>query len=117
MAESLRDSAEILQNGLSVCIFPEGARTHTGEILAPRPGAGILSCHLNVPIVPVLIDGAVETMSKMKPGFRPCEVRIRVGDPIQPPSKESYTSEDYQTVMEKWYSTLRDIEKHTSESA
>jgi long-chain acyl-CoA synthetase len=39
-------------------LFPEGERTIDGELKRFRKGAAILSAHLDVPIVPVAIDGS-----------------------------------------------------------
>ena len=40
-ADSLRLASQGLRRGMSVCIFPEGARTSTGKIMDPRIGTGL----------------------------------------------------------------------------
>ena len=106
LAESLRLSADGLRRGFSVCLFPEGSRSNDGEIAKPRLGAGILACENRVSIVPVLIDGADKTLSPRHPGFRPCRIRLRVGDPIAPPPGDHFTQPDYQQVMDRWHEAM-----------
>ncbi len=102
MAESLKLSYRGLQRGMAVCIFPEGGRTTTGKIMKPRLGVGILSCETKVPIVPVLIEGTVKTLSPQEPRFRFCKVRLVIGNPIEPPMGVTPAMEDYQSMVDRW---------------
>lgn len=67
IGNSLKLSYEGLKKGFNVCIFPKGGRTAIGDIMNPKSGAGILLIESNTPIVPILIDGALNTMSYMQP--------------------------------------------------
>lgn len=58
---SLEHHIRILQDGHSVCIFPEGQRTKTGLVGEGKGGAAYLAWRANVPIVPVGIKGAFRT--------------------------------------------------------
>jgi len=102
LGKSLKLSFEGLKKGLSVCIFPEGGRTTNGDIMTPRPGAGILSAESNTPIVPILIDGAVDTLSHLHPKFSFPKIRIVVGDPIIPPVDSTDSKMLYQGIVESW---------------
>ncbi|MGH9857346.1 MAG: lysophospholipid acyltransferase family protein [Acidobacteriota bacterium] len=73
-----------LQQGFSVCLFPEGGRTTSGSLLEPRDGAAILSKQANIPILPVFIEGSENLLSPVRPGFRFCKIKIAFGDPIEP---------------------------------
>jgi len=55
---STREAVRLLQAGHVVMIFPEGERTHTGRVERFKPGAFRLAVSLNVPVLPVTIDGA-----------------------------------------------------------
>jgi 1-acyl-sn-glycerol-3-phosphate acyltransferase len=57
LVQAMQISARALRDGKVVLLFPEGERTLDGEIGPLRRGAAILAAHLNVPIVPVVIDG------------------------------------------------------------
>ncbi|HEX3584855.1 MAG TPA: AMP-binding protein, partial [Candidatus Angelobacter sp.] len=55
--ESFRFAGELADKGYSVVIFPEGRRTETGEMSPFRSGIGLLATQLNLPIIPMRIDG------------------------------------------------------------
>ncbi len=52
----LLDSFKCLKNGEKICIFPEGTRNKTGEVLAPfEHGAAAIAIKAKVPVLPMLI--------------------------------------------------------------
>jgi hypothetical protein len=51
-----RYMGEFVDSGHSVLIFPEGHRSHTGEIDRIRPGIGMIASRLDVPVVPVRLE-------------------------------------------------------------
>ena len=55
--QTLRYIGEVLADGYSMLIFPEGKRTRTGEMAPFRPGIGMIGARLDVPVVPVRLDG------------------------------------------------------------
>ena len=59
---SLQKMAEVLKRGRNIIIFPEGTRTKTGKIGEFKKTFAILSRELNVPIVPVAINGAYDAL-------------------------------------------------------
>ncbi|MCI0413515.1 1-acyl-sn-glycerol-3-phosphate acyltransferase [bacterium] len=77
-----------IQRGMNVCLFPEGGRTITGKLMEPRDGAGILSTQTDAPIIPVLIEGSQNLLSRLRPGFRLCSIRATIGKPLHPQGKE-----------------------------
>ena len=56
--QTLRYIGEVLEDGFSVLIFPEGRRTETGAIDRFRPGIGMIASRLAVPVVPGAARGA-----------------------------------------------------------
>ena len=64
LKESIQKLAEILKSGKKIILFPEGTRTKTGEIGEFKKTFAILSRELNVPIVPVAIDGAFKAFPR-----------------------------------------------------
>src|SRR5579859_4200223 len=57
MIHSLREATQALQNGELVCIFPEGQMTRIGQMLPFRRGMERVIKGVDVPIIPVHLDG------------------------------------------------------------
>lgn len=79
----LRLVKRILSSGEPVLIFPEGTRTRTGELQNFKPGLGLIAWELNVPIVPVYIEGTFEAMPAGKAFPVPARVRVTFGPPLR----------------------------------
>jgi 1-acyl-sn-glycerol-3-phosphate acyltransferase len=57
----------ILETGnCSVVVFPEGARSFTGHMGAFKKGAFALADELQLPVVPLTINGSFDVMPRMK---------------------------------------------------
>jgi long-chain acyl-CoA synthetase len=63
LKHSIQKMAEVVKQGKKILIFPEGTRTLSGELGKFKKTYTILSCELNIPIVPVAISGAYTAMS------------------------------------------------------
>ena len=55
--QTLRYIGDLIGQGYSILIFPEGRRTDEGEIKTFQPGVAMIAARLDVPVVPVRIDG------------------------------------------------------------
>ena len=106
----MRAGAYGLRHGNSLVLYPEGERSISGEPRTFKKGAAILSTHLQVPIVPVAIDGFEKAWGRGK-GIRLFQrLQIRIGDPVDPPpakdasekAYENLTRELRQRVMNMW---------------
>ncbi|PXF47336.1 1-acyl-sn-glycerol-3-phosphate acyltransferase 1, chloroplastic [Gracilariopsis chorda] len=60
--EAYRRMLNVLENGLSLVIFPEGTRSSTGKLHRFKAGAFRAAKALNAPVVPVTILGTRESM-------------------------------------------------------
>ena len=82
---SLDHVADLVNDGWSVMVFPEGSRSRDGRMGPMRNGIGLLATSLHVPVVPVHIEG---TWQMLPPGRtvprrrRGTHVRIRFGEPL-----------------------------------
>jgi long-chain acyl-CoA synthetase len=81
--ESFRFAGELADRGYSVVIFPEGRRTETGEMSPFRSGIGLLATQLNLPIIPMRIDGLFPFKIAQKHYAPPHAVQVRIGDPVR----------------------------------
>ncbi|MCG6553909.1 MAG: AMP-binding protein, partial [Candidatus Magnetominusculus sp. LBB02] len=84
LEKAMSMSAYLLRQGLSLCIFPEGARSVDGTLQEFKKGVGILSKECGVPVVPVRIDGAYEAMPRGAFWPKPAAITMRLGKPILP---------------------------------
>ena len=90
LRDSIQKLAEVLKQGKNVVIFPEGRRTHTGELDKFKKTFAILSKELQVPVVPVCIQGAFEALPRSKRFPSPHKIVIAYLPPILPDSHLSY---------------------------
>jgi long-chain acyl-CoA synthetase len=81
--ESFRFAGQLADHGYSVVIFPEGRRTETGEMSPFRSGIGLLATQLNLPIIPMRIDGLFPFKIAKKHYAPPHAVQVRIGDPVR----------------------------------
>ena len=90
--QTLRYIGELLAEGTSVLIFPEGRRAKTGDIDRFRPGIGMIGSRLGIPIVPVRLDGVHKVLQVGWVMARPGRVRVAFGAPIR------LVGEDYEAL-------------------
>ena len=100
--ESFRFAGELVDRGYSVVIFPEGRRTETGEMAPFRSGIGLLATHLNLPIIPMRIDGLFPFKIARKHYVPPYVVQVKIGDPVkfEPTADPEEIAKELQRIVE-----------------
>jgi len=93
--ESIKRAGDLINNGRSVAVFPEGTRSTDGEVKTFRKGSLLIAFETNAPVVPVTIDGSFGIMSKNS--FRLHKGRVRVV--ISPPIKTAGLSRSEQKSL------------------
>ena len=83
--ESFAYAGESVDRGYSVLVYPEGQRTLDGKPSPFRSGLGMLAARLNVPVLPLRIDGLWEMKLKGHKIARPGQLRVVIGKPISFP--------------------------------
>ncbi|MDD4766190.1 MAG: lysophospholipid acyltransferase family protein [Desulfotomaculaceae bacterium] len=63
---AIRTALRLLADGQIVGIFPEGTRSHTGELLKPHLGAAMLAAKAKVPMIPVALIGTRGVFGRVK---------------------------------------------------
>ena len=90
---SLRHTMEraerLLRSGLSVVVFPEGARTWDGKVRSFKRGAFLLAEEFHLPVVPLTIDGAFRVMPRFKKFPAPGTITLTIHPAINPPADGS----------------------------
>jgi 1-acyl-sn-glycerol-3-phosphate acyltransferase len=64
--ETYDKARETLTGGMSVVVFPEGARSFTGHMARFKKGAFALADELQLPVVPITINGSFNVMPRMR---------------------------------------------------
>jgi len=98
LVPAMRAGAFGLRNGLSLILYPEGERSIDGTPRIFKKGAAILSIHLQVPIVPVAIEGFYDSWPRNQSfkGFKP--LKMVIGDPILPAPESEASEEAYEKL-------------------
>jgi long-chain acyl-CoA synthetase len=79
---SLAFGAAVLKRQETLVWFPEGHRSHTGELQPFRPGLGMLLNRFPVRVVPVFIRGTHEAMPPGKAWPRPKKIMVVFSRPL-----------------------------------
>ena len=98
----MEEAERRLAGGMSIVVFPEGSRTHTGKIRRFKKGAYRLAMEFNLPVVPVTIDGAFDVMPRFKKLPHWGTITLTVHNPIVAPAE----GHDLQTVMDESFAAI-----------
>ena len=113
--KTYEDARRTLQGGTSVTVFPEGARTYTGEMGSFKKGAFALADELQLPIVPITINGSFQVMPRTRDWHfvNWHHLHLTIHKPIYPSGQGS---DNVQTTMSQAYqsvaSSLESDSKH-----
>jgi len=99
--QTLRYIGDVLEDGFSVLIFPEGKRTDDGTIDKFRPGIGMIAARLNVPVVPVRIEGLDRVLHHTWRMAKPGRIRVAFGAPLR------LAGEDYERAAKQVEDAVR----------
>lgn len=61
---SLKAIFRSLKKKGAIAIYPEGTRSHTGELMEPKPGAGMIACKSRATVVPTRLFGTYEVFGR-----------------------------------------------------
>ena len=93
-AQMMQDCEMHLKEGSPVFIFPEGTRSPDGHLKEFKLGAFILAKKLNVPIMPVIIEGTRFALPKYSIDYHgQHKITMRVLDEITPDTFKDMTVE------------------------
>ncbi|HKF25911.1 MAG TPA: lysophospholipid acyltransferase family protein, partial [Candidatus Acidoferrum sp.] len=73
----------------------EGERSIDGVPKIFKKGAAILSIHLQVPIVPVAIEGFYDAWPRSQPFQRFAPLEMVFGEPMAPPPESAASEQSY----------------------
>lgn len=117
LMKAMKAGAIGLKKGRVLNIYPEGERAYDGELHKFKKGAAILATELELPIVPVAMDGLYKVWARRSFKIRPAKVKIRIGKPfyvrdIVPLADEQRSAnreQTYETVTAHLKQTIADM--------
>ena len=81
-----------VKNGISMCIFPEGTRNKTDDLMLPfKEGSFKMAEKTGCLIVPMAISGSADILEAHFPKVKPVHVIVEYGKPIDPKSLDKDT--------------------------
>lgn len=98
---AMRAGAFGLSHGRNLILYPEGERSIDGTPRTFKKGAAILSVHMQVPIVPIAIEGFHDAWPRGKSFQKFAPLRMTIGDPIYPPPESQASEQTYAALIAK----------------
>jgi long-chain acyl-CoA synthetase len=99
--QTLRYIGDLVESGHSLLIFPEGKRTEAGEIIPFKAGVGMIASRLEIPVVPVRLEGLDRILHQSWSFPRRGRARVTFGAPML------LTGNDYAAVAGKVEAAVR----------
>ncbi len=86
---SANEAADLVAEGWSLLIFPEGGRSPDGWGQPFRGGAAFLAAKTGVPVAPIHLEGTGRILRKGRSLPRPSTTSVTFGRPLQPQDGEN----------------------------
>lgn len=100
---TMNEAKEKLKNGMSLVVFPEGARSWDGKMRAFKRGAFKLALDFNLPVVPITIDGSFKVLPRTTYNITPGKIVLTIHEPIMP----SAEGHDLDKVLTESYDKIQ----------
>jgi long-chain acyl-CoA synthetase len=101
--QTLRYIGELVESGHSLLIFPEGKRTEAGEIIRFQAGVGMIASRLEIPVVPVRLEGLDHILHQSWSFPKRGRARVTFGAPML------LTGNDYAEVAGRVEQAVREL--------
>lgn len=109
--ESLRHIGDLVSQGWSILLFPEGEWTERGEIRPFLPGIGFMAARLQMPVVPIYLHGLKHVLHRHAHWPRRGPVAVNIGPPLH------LSGEDYPALAAGVEQTVRGLASPAREEA
>ncbi|MBJ6723970.1 AMP-binding protein [Geomesophilobacter sediminis] len=100
-SRSFRFMGKLVDNGISILIFPEGAHSRDGQLQLFQPGLGLIVKELGVAVVPIKVEGTGNVLNPDTLRITPGKVRVTFGAPLRfgPEEPETIVAKSRQAVQ------------------
>jgi long-chain acyl-CoA synthetase len=95
---AMRAGAFGLRNERVLILYPEGERSIDGTPRIFKKGAAILATHLQVPIVPIAVEGFHAAWPRGKSFQKFARLQIIFGAPLEPPPEVEASEAEYEKL-------------------
>lgn len=103
MRDTMHQAVDTLKGGVSLVVFPEGSRTYNGKMRRFKKGAFLLAQELNLPVVPLTIDGSFRIMPRTSYQITPGKMILTIHPPIYPDKEDGH---NITALMENSYQII-----------
>lgn len=103
--ETYKRARHTLKDGMSLVVFPEGSRSFTGHMGIFRRGAFMLADELQLPVVPLTINGSFDVLPRYDKWFwiKRHTLTLTIHEPIYP---KSQGHENISRIMKNSYEEI-----------
>ncbi len=101
LQKAIKSMASVILSGSNIAVFPEGHRSRDGRMSQFKKSFAILSKELNVPVMPVSIDGSYRALKTGNFFPRPCRIKLTVLPPVIPSGKK------YEEIIEEVMNSVK----------
>lgn len=105
MKATIAKAENQLKAGVSVTMFPEGARTENGKMGRFKRGAFIIAKEMGLEIVPITLNGPYDLMKIHTYLINPCKLELIMHEPI---STKDISDEDIPQLMNKCHQIIHE---------
>lgn len=93
LRHTMQRAESLLRNGMSLVVFPEGARTFTGKMGRFKKGAFLLATEFGFPVVPITIDGSFDVLPRTSALPRWGHIILTIHKPIEADAEKGHEIE------------------------
>ncbi|MFB9163591.1 lysophospholipid acyltransferase family protein [Arthrobacter psychrochitiniphilus] len=114
--ETIRAIQRVFAAGDVLCVYPEGTRNGSSELLPFKAGAFRFAMRAGVPVIPMGIVGSSSVLAKGQVLFRQGSVHIAFGTPIMPSSMGS-KNEQAQALADQAHDAIKKLMNQAEKNA
>jgi len=81
-AASIEKAKEQMAGGVSMVVFPEGSRSHNGQMGHFKRGAYHIAFDMKLPIVPLTLNGPYDVLKRNTLRLKPSKMELIIHEPI-----------------------------------
>lgn len=90
LRNTMKRAEQLLSHGMSLVVFPEGARTLDGRMHRFKKGAYVLASEFSLPVVPITIDGSYAVLPRTGKLPRWGHIHLTIHKPIHPDPQQGH---------------------------